>query len=442
MNNIRASLSHKIQSAGRLQEITLKFSRLESDELRVLTVLRIMELFDTIPPSTCKTKDTKDSIDLRNKANKLFVCNSEPIKTWELYSKSIATALNDSQELSLAYANRSAVLIKLLKYDECLQDIERALRLDYPDRLRGKLLCRKIECLKMSNKTDLLSDTLDALENWLERTSLSSNDKQTFERKLKDWNNEKSTERRLARAEDVPLTIIPNEQIPCASEALKVRCNDEFGRHVVATRDIEPGEILIVEKPYSKILSLNEAYTHCSNCLQVHWAMIPCEFCIYAMYCSEDCKREAWSRHHDIECPVTGYLVDLGSGERELFSMRLTIAAWRDAGCVDNLRESLKAKSNFSVGTLYLSDSYANIYNLVTCVEKRNVADLFDRSLMAAFILYYLCTLTDLFGKKLNADIKDIYMNDGATFIGGLILRHMQIIPCNIHSAIRGRASH
>lgn len=45
-----------------------------------------------------------------------------------------------------------------------------------------------------------------------------------------------------------------------------------------------------------------------------------------------------------------------------------------------------------------------------------------------------LATRSELFGKKLSSDIKKLEQNKLVTFIGGLIMRHQQIIPSNVHS--------
>lgn len=348
MNNIRQNLSNKIQASGRLNEITYNFKQLTTDELRIVTILRLMEMFETTPQAKCKLKNSKDSTDLRNEANQIFISSknniNKLIETWQLYSKSISTSTINSPELSLAYANRSAVLMKLHKHKQCIEDIDRALRLEYPDHLRGKLLCRKLECLRVLNRSDSMNDTLDEARNWIERMKLSLDDKEMFERKFNESNNRNDCfQSNYKKTEYIP-NIIHNQSIPCASEALTVCTNDKFGRHVVTTRDVQPGEILVVEKPYSKILSLNEAYTHCSYCLQAHWAMIPCEFCIYVMYCSEECKEKAWDEYHDVECCVNGYLVDLNFKKDGLFSLRLVIVALKRAKGVVGLRESLRGK--------------------------------------------------------------------------------------------------
>ncbi|KAJ8679587.1 hypothetical protein QAD02_015374 [Eretmocerus hayati] len=445
MDSIRNELFAKIKAAGKDVEMTLKFKQMGSDELRVMMALVVMDTFKTIPPSKCIKKDAKISTDVRNKANRIFVSCKDDIKllmkAWELYSESIATAPNKSQELSLAYANRSALLLKFRKYQDCVEDINRALSLNYPNHMKGKLWHRKIECLRIMKDSREIDRTIEESKKWLEGINLNGDEKEKFETKMKDVENSNwCAPDQETHTRESPV-FYPSRSIPCASEAIEIKYNDKFGRHLVTTRRVHPGEILIMEKPFAKILKPEEVFTHCSQCLQLCWSLTPCEFCVHAMYCSTKCKDEAWEQYHDVECDVTGNLLSLDFDKSILFSMRLAILAIRELGNIKNLRNHVKQsesstdllKKGFAEDGLYHSDKYLSVHSLVTNTEKRSVPDLFARALNAAFILYYLSTLTILFGKKFEPNFQELSMNEDITFIGGLLLRHLQIIPSNIH---------
>ncbi|KAF7995124.1 hypothetical protein HCN44_004596 [Aphidius gifuensis] len=66
----------------------------------------------------------------------------------EAYTKSIAHAPAESKELSLAYANRLAVLFRARLYEDCLFDIERLLKAGHPNKLKTKLFLRQSLCFK------------------------------------------------------------------------------------------------------------------------------------------------------------------------------------------------------------------------------------------------------------------------------------------------------
>ncbi|XP_016842058.1 SET and MYND domain-containing protein 4 isoform X2 [Nasonia vitripennis] len=439
MDDVRNLLLAKMKATGKSNEMTFKFKIMTTDESRVAIALNIMEVFQILPQNKCKFKDSQTSINLRHEANRIFISNKNNVDklltSWELYSKAIAIAPNTSQELSLAYANRSAVLFCFKKFEECIGDINHALELNYPTHLKGKLLFRKIECLYfLSNVIDIKS-TIKEAKCWLEDINLSINEKNKLEEKLQIMESKGALLIPLFKNENKKETIFPNivynKLIPCASDALDVKYSDKFGRHIITTRKINAGDILIIEKPYATMLIPEKAYTHCSQCLNVYWALIPCEFCIHAMYCSKRCKNEAWKQYHDIECAAAGYLLELDFNKCALFSMRLSILALRELGSVNNLRSSHKDAISEEI---FQSNKYHSLFTLVTNTGKRSISDLFERALNAAFILYYLCTNTTLFGKKFESEISQISTNKDATYVGGLILRNMQIIPSNIHS--------
>ena len=109
---------------------------------------------DEHPPE--EVKSTSKAIRLRNSGNEKFKSGNDN-KALRLYSKSIAHAIEGSEEKMLAYANRSAVLIRMDKYAPCLYDINRALQGNYPEHLKQKLLDRKVQCLALMESNKKLS---------------------------------------------------------------------------------------------------------------------------------------------------------------------------------------------------------------------------------------------------------------------------------------------
>lgn len=57
-----------------------------------------------------------------------------------------------------------------------------------------------------------------------------------------------------------------NPQYPSASEAITIDRDDVKGRFAIASRDIQAGEVLLVEKPHSGVLLGEFSKTHCQNC--------------------------------------------------------------------------------------------------------------------------------------------------------------------------------
>ncbi|XP_008202872.1 SET and MYND domain-containing protein 4 [Nasonia vitripennis] len=214
------------------------------------------------------------STNLRTSGNKLYRSKNHDKRTHEnilsLYSESIAFAPVDSEELALAYSNRSALLLHLHYPEKSLIDIVKALGITKSTYLRTKLLSRKAKCLELIKKSaDREDNSSDELK--------------------------------------IP-TFTPSKQLPCVADCVKVDYNKQFGRHMVATRDIEPGEVIIAETGHVVFPSGEQMYLNCSNCLRLAWTGIPCDFCAFAIFCSETCKKEAWNAYHDIECCIMSHV--------------------------------------------------------------------------------------------------------------------------------------
>lgn len=130
-------------------------------EKRVLTkVLCSSNYLQLIAGTNTKqvSKSSECSVKARREGNLLFLKNDHSPQVHEeifrLYCKSIALAPNESEELALAYGNRSALLYHLQKYEESILDIERALKITLSNSLKEKLFLRKTRCLNLLHKAE------------------------------------------------------------------------------------------------------------------------------------------------------------------------------------------------------------------------------------------------------------------------------------------------
>ncbi|XP_034194059.2 protein-lysine N-methyltransferase SMYD4-like [Osmia lignaria lignaria] len=442
MRELLDLLYKKIYAADKYEDVFNEFKTLRANEERVRFFLKLMLEYDMIPQVCPDRKNTKKSTELREQGNEKYMSESLTsslcIDVLKLYTKSIAYAPCTSEQLALAYANRSAVLKKIHKYKECIEDIDRALALPYPNNLRSKLYLRKIECLSIL-KHPKTEDAIKEAQNWLD--SMSLNDKKINNMFISAKKiSVSNTSKNQTIMKQLPKLKICNTEAPCASDAITIKYNEKYGRHIVATRNINVGEVIAIEKPYLFMLKPDNLQTHCSNCLEVCWINIPCNYCTYAMYCSEECKASDWSKYHDIECKVFPYYFKMNFTLLYFLSVRLTIQAIRESNNIQNLKEELKEIENcdnprtkgFSKNGTFESDAYRSVLSLVTNVEKLSLQDLFRRSAEASFTLYYLATCTDIFGSSMK-DLSELVENTDAIFVGGLILRHLQLIFINSH---------
>ncbi|KAF4524028.1 hypothetical protein B566_EDAN013130 [Ephemera danica] len=197
-----------------------------------------------------------------------------------LYSQSIANAPIDSVELALAYANRSAVLRSMKNCRECLVDIERALSHGYPTDKSFKLLLRELQChrdlgnmLKAQVSRNKAIKLLQSLPGLTEEEK--ANLKEQLNVEINQASKEVCTEEVIFPTEVPELSYGANPEILGASSAVKLEYNEQQGRHLVAARDIEIGDVLLMAE--NLVVAVKDGH-------------------------NEKCQKEANQKYHNTEC--------------------------------------------------------------------------------------------------------------------------------------------
>ncbi|XP_057322013.1 SET and MYND domain-containing protein 4-like [Microplitis mediator] len=557
MDAVLETLSKKLTAEKKHKECNEKYSGLKTDEERIIFTLNLIKDYDIKLPVKSDIKNVIQSREYNDRATKLFInnpvyCDFDTII--ELYTKSIAYAPG-ARELSLAYANRSAALFKAHLYEDCLEDCERALKLDYPDKWKAKLYARKARCLSsianlgkssaasscqntipgsrttisasslldncsvassvessphnsntgpsaftstssslsswpdsssgvnlaassaasslgneiaasntavsvcsLSSLSSVASsagdpaaslgekieETLCQIRKWLPKMDLKDSGVKLVEKTLNNLQLMGQNDAAFIKFDDerdLPNIIADNKEIRGATSAVAVEYSDVFGKHVRATRDIDIGEILAINEGYATVLMLNKIYTHCAHCLKQTWSGIPCNSCVYAIYCSEQCRRNAWDSYHQIECRIVGPVINMELNHMALMALRLTVCAFNEAGDFQALKDHLAQidslpdlRTNGFTNNILDDRKYASVYTLARNTHERSTPDLFGRSLNASFIVYLLAKESMMFGEQFKGDFEEFISLPWVSFIGGLIMRHLQIIPSNVHS--------
>ncbi len=90
-----------------------------------------------------------------------------------------------------------------------------------------------------------------------------------------------------------------NPSIPGASAAVRLRRDPARGRHAVAARDVDVGEVLISDEPVVHLLLPQYGLSHCAGCaVDVHGAaVVPCPGCVSVVYCSQECLENTQKRY-------------------------------------------------------------------------------------------------------------------------------------------------
>ncbi|XP_059472157.1 uncharacterized protein LOC132194717 [Neocloeon triangulifer] len=247
--------------------------------------------------------------ELREMGNKFFK-SGDYWNAISFYTKSLAKAAAGSKERGLAYANRSAVLLSLGYYDECISDAKIALQNKYPDNLAHKLHMRMATCCKALGREVEAQENLQAAIETVKKQNMIPEVKEEtvkgFQKQLADNHNSVMPNLRVEHLAAPCPSYGPNPENPLVSAAVTIR---QKGQHSTffANRKINTGDVLIVEKPILSLSSCLESggdqtWIHCCHCLKLCLNLQPCPTCKWACYCSEECATAAWNKYHKHEC--------------------------------------------------------------------------------------------------------------------------------------------
>ncbi|KAK3911325.1 Annexin B9 [Frankliniella fusca] len=431
------------------------FFEYKTNSERVALAYQLLEEENLLPTlEKSSGKSHKISEDLRKEGNRAFQ-KVQNLLAMQYYNRSLAAAPLNSKEYSLAIGNRSAVNWALGFYEACLCDIKQAFQTGYPEELRYKLLERQVKCcLNLGRKIEAAS-ALKELEAQLKKEPEEKQNQ--HEGSLKAFHEElENLQNRLCSTADCPessktiwmvgcterpsVSYGANEEIECASNCIALKYSDEKGRHLIATKYIRPGDVLLVEKPFASILLPKSMASHCYNCLARCLSPVPCLQCSQVLFCNEKCRSEAWERFHSIDCSLAP-IISKRVGQMGLLALRVLLVA-SDKGKrvqqlfeeVENQRDSPDPRTRgFNENGLYGSTDYWPIFYLVGHTERRSNADLFRRSVTAACLLHCLEKFSDFFGNNVE---DNLYF-----FCGGILLQHLQSLPCNAHEVSEMRVN-
>lgn len=174
-----------------------------------------------------KCSENSDQLSVEEKSNFL--------EKFENLNKSLCLASTDDQ-LALIYIDRANLCYELKSYKNCILNIQYAREYDLHN-----------------------SHSLDALY-------------ENCQNALKSRENERDEN-------FFSITSKINPKIPFIADCLKLTESWKFGRGVITNRAIKTGEILVIEKPFFKILDKNVRHKRCANCLKSNiMTLIPCDF--------------------------------------------------------------------------------------------------------------------------------------------------------------------
>lgn len=200
-------------------------------------------------------KNNSQSTKLRMQGNFKFRLDQWP-EAMDLYNRSLCYAEVGTNNVPLAYANRSACFFYMKMYDESLADIVMAKKANISKHLIPKLEHRERLCHQ-------LRGTVKTPSNDLCKLSYESDTK-----------------------------------FPCMANVIKINYNQDFGRHLIAQQDTPAGQTILLEDSY--VIAREDGKLVCQTCYRANANFIACERCPDTIFCNTKCMNR--NPTHKWEC--------------------------------------------------------------------------------------------------------------------------------------------
>lgn len=167
----------------------------------------------------------------------------------ENFNQTLRFALPKSQLIADAYAGRAKLYCEMKHYQKSIDNIQLGIQ------------------VASANNNDEKVQTLKCIQDEILEKVSSSCDIQS------------DSEEFFTLSHDI------HKKIPFIAECLEVRENDVYGRYIMTTKDLKPGDIVVVEEPFYKILDPKSRHTRCSVCLKQNLLdLLPCNKCSHGEF--------------------------------------------------------------------------------------------------------------------------------------------------------------
>lgn len=175
----------------------------------------------------------------------------------DMYNRALCFAEKDSPFEGLAYGNRAQCFFQLGMYKKAMIDCDFALKKNCPSQFVPSIEKARIDFAQLAEK-------------------------------------QKGPKRRTPK-----VSLPVDKRLPCMANVLEIKRNKQFGRFVVAKRDIGVGQTVMVAEPFASA-TVTDKQSYCLSCQKYDVNLIPCPNCSDIMFCDEDCA--SWNNVHKIEC--------------------------------------------------------------------------------------------------------------------------------------------
>lgn len=391
-------LEELIKKHGKDQSVSRDFNNLHENAQRVRFAQNLLNDYKLIADSgkLSLPKSNAISDSCRDRGNQFYL-KSEFLNALDAYNQSLCFAEPGSPNVGLAYANRSAVFVKMELYSLGLRNIQLARKNKYPIEKLEKLEEREASCREMIE-------------------------------------NEPKNRDQMFGEEFLKLTRRPNEKLPFIVDCLEVKFDKKYGRCITTKVPLKPGDVVCVEEPFMKLLSPTHRFKYCATCLKDNALdLFACDNCTATMFCSKECANIGNEKFHKFECPIVDKL-NMLMLDQDL--VRYAVRTFFEAlvVCDGNLQElkALIEENRGSVRTVFDFEAPMDGKNLLRAIDalKEKQAE----EPQTVFFIYSVAVaiISNLFMK--HTPLADLLTSDeDQDFFYNFIFKQSQVAGGNLH---------
>ncbi|XP_066603111.1 SET and MYND domain-containing protein 4-like [Prorops nasuta] len=303
---------------------------------------------------SARKKSNSKSKELVSAGDQLYKIN-EFEDAISVYTDAIRTAKPNTSILGSCYLRRAKALENRKAYNDALSDLNFALSL-----LKSKAKQKQIE--GMIGTVNL---------------------------KIKDLKKENI----INSSDDSKPMVIEeeNKEIPGCSSLINICYNTEYGRYFQATKPIKSRQVLLSVEPYLFILNDEKELDYCHYCGSHTLALIPCDSCAKALYCSFTCRQKAYESYHEVECKLGIFQENLNA------ILRLFLMVTKQGLLLKEMIDLSEKKNQNPRRAGFVSDKFIGNTAQAVLSLQCNPNNLFEDSvLVTKLIVSFLSSRTDL----------------------------------------------
>ncbi|XP_075991011.1 protein-lysine N-methyltransferase SMYD4-like [Anticarsia gemmatalis] len=398
-------------------------------------------------PDMVPEKDEGLALLWKTKGNDLYNTQNYDA-AYSAYCTSLKLAREDGQIFPLSLGNRSACLYKLNGFQYAIEDVERAFRHGFPENAsKFKLYIRRVECyVGLKRRAEARQCFLEARANlYLIDTNAPYGKAMLTKMSELDAATQALLDYFCAIPRLPPLAELhngPNPQFQNASASIELVRKFEMGRHVVARELLNRGDVMFIEEPYV-VVPVQKSFEYiCDGCAIDKINPIPCLVCSFSIYCSVECRQQAWDHYHKYECSGVQmhFFAHLGLGH---LGFRVLLRSAREGypGLLESGHRVESAKDIFDYYKQFdplqiyeQDDRFLHMFHLMSNLDRMPDEDYLQYAIYAGLLTQYLIEHTN-FMEFLDQQLgHQLPTHELHVFSAALIFRSIGQMVMNAHA--------